>query len=223
MRISLLMPLVAYCVARARASHCIAATMLISVVSFVLVLAEGADASSANFNSDWAMTAHYLGIFIVGATLAIHRARWRQWLAKEGHTGAVLVVSLGLYFLSRSVMSIVSGAIGQCIFDWSVAAGASGIICTALVSKRFASTLAKRPIVFLGTISYSLYLTHTVVLLAVIHLMPSPDSAWRAIVTAAVLVIPVATFTHFIVERPAIVFGQFLTRRGAAFAFGSVH
>jgi peptidoglycan/LPS O-acetylase OafA/YrhL len=187
------------------------------MISFVLVFVEGVDATSANFSSDWAMTAHYLGIFIVGATLAIHRAACRQWLARDGRVRAVVLAgSLALYFLSRSVMSVASGAIGQFIFDWCIAAGAAGIICTAMVSRRFASVLAMRPVVLLGTISYSLYLTHTVVLLTVIHLMPSPDSVWRAIVTAAVLVIPVAAVTHVVVERRSIMLGQFLTGRIAA-------
>lgn len=53
-----------------------------------------------------------------------------------------------------------------------------------------------RPVAFLGTISYSLCLTHTIVLLAVIHLMHSPDPAWRAIAMAALLAIPVAALTH---------------------------
>ncbi len=213
MRISLILPFVAYWVARTTARLCLTAALLISMASFALVLAEGRDASSANFIGDWAMTGHYLGIFIVGATLAVHRARWRRWLAKRDRAAAVLAGSVALYFLSRSVMSVSSGAIGQYVFDWCVVAGAAGIVCTAIVSKRFALALAARPIVFLGTISYSLYLTHTVVLLAVVHLMPSPDSLWRAIMTAAVLVIPVAAATHFVVERPTILLGKFLTGR----------
>ena len=213
MRISLIMPVVAYWVARARVRTCLAAALLISMASFALVLAEGLNASSANFIGDWAMTGHYLSIFIVGATLAIHRAHWQRWLATRDRTRAVLAGSLALYFLSRSVMSVESGAIGQYIFDWCVAAGGADIVCTAMVSKPFALALSARPIVFLGTISYSLYLTHTVVLLAVVHLMPSPDSAWPAIATAAVLVIPVAIVTHFVVERPSIWLGKFLTGR----------
>jgi peptidoglycan/LPS O-acetylase OafA/YrhL len=215
MRISLVMPVVAYCVARVSVRLCLAAALLISMASFALVLVEGGDANSANFIGDWAMTAHYLGIFMVGATLAIHRGRWQRWLANRDRTRAVLAGSLVLYFLSRSVMSVASGAIGQYVFDWCVAAGAAGIVCTAMASRRFALVLAIRPIVFLGTISYSLYLTHTVVLLAVVHLMPSPDSAWRAIMTAAVLVLPVAVVTHFVVERPSILLGKFLTGRSA--------
>jgi peptidoglycan/LPS O-acetylase OafA/YrhL len=212
MRISLMMPLVVYCVSRFSARTCLAAALCISLVSFVFAMGRNTgETSSPSFSGDWAMTAHYLGMFIVGATLAFHRVHWQRWLDKRGRTMLVLAASLTLYFLSRLVLSITSGAIGQYIFDWCVVAGAAGLVCTAIVSRRFTLALAKRPIVFLGTISYSLYLTHTVVLLAVLHLMPASGSAWRSIVTAAVLVIPVAAVTHFVVERPSILLGKFLT------------
>jgi len=216
MRISLMMPLVVYCVSRFSARTCLAAALCISVVSFVFAMGRNTDeTSSPSFSGDWAMTAHYLGMFIVGATLAFHRVRWQQWLAKGNRITLVLAASLTLYFLSRSIMSITSGVLGQYIFDWCVVAGAAGLVCTAIASRRFTLALAKRPIVFLGTISYSLYLTHTVVLLTVVHLMPASGSAWRSIVTAAVLVIPVAAVTHFVVERPSILLGKFLTGRSA--------
>lgn len=217
MRISLMMPLVVYCASRVSARTCLATALAISAVSFLFAMGKGVDeTSSPSFSGDWVMTAHYLGMFIVGATLAIHRERWQRWLAKGNRTAFVLAASLVLYFLSRSVMSITSGAIGQYIFDWCVVAAAAGIVCTAIVSRRFTSVLAKSPIVFLGTISYSLYLTHTVVLLTIIHLIPAPGSAWHAIVTAAVLVIPIAAVTYLAIERPSIMLGKFLTGRSAA-------
>ena len=212
MRISLAMPLVVIGVSRFSARTCLAAALCISLVSFLLAMGRNVDVtSSPSFTGDWAMTAHYLGMFIVGATLARHRASWLRWLAKGNRTTVVLAASLTLYFLSRSVMSITSGVIGQYIFDWCVVTGAAGIVCTAIASRRVTLVLARRPIVFLGTISYSLYLTHTVVLLAVIHLMPASGSAWQAITMAAVLVIPVAAVTHFVIERPSILLGKFLT------------
>jgi peptidoglycan/LPS O-acetylase OafA/YrhL len=214
MRISLMMPLVVYCAGRLSARTCLVTALAFSAGSFLFAMGTAADeASSPSFNGEWAMTAHYLGMFVVGATLAIHRVRWQKWLAKGNRTVFVLAASLTLYFLSRSVMSITSGVIGQYIFDWCVVAGAAGTVCTAIASRSFTLVLAKRPVVFLGTISYSLYLTHTVVLLTIIHLMPAPGSAWRAIVTAAVLVVPVAAVTHFLIERPSILLGKFLTGR----------
>jgi peptidoglycan/LPS O-acetylase OafA/YrhL len=194
---------------------CLGVALCASAFAFALVMVEGAGASSANFSSDWAMTLHYLAIFVVGSLLAAHRARWRQWLMKPGRVRIVLGVSLVLYFVSRSVMSINSGAAGQFFFDWCIALGSAGLIACALVSTEFARLLKLRPIAFLGEISYSLYLTHAVVLLTVVHLMPSADMRWYAIVLAAALVIPVAALTHYVIERRTIVLGQFLSTRRA--------
>ncbi|MFC0399205.1 peptidoglycan/LPS O-acetylase OafA/YrhL [Paraburkholderia rhizosphaerae] len=213
LRISLVMPLVAYWVARVSGRAAVSAGIGISLLSFVLVLLEGDDPNSANFDGDWAMTLHYLGIFIVGAALAVHRAGWRQWLMKDGRMRMVLGASAVLYFVSRSVLSLTSGAVGQFLFDWFVTAGAAGLICTSLVSSTFTAVLEAKPIAFLGQISYSLYLTHTIVLLTVLHLMPSESSMWRTMLTAAALVIPVATLMHYVVERRTIMLGQFLTAR----------
>ena len=212
-RISLIMPLVVSLVAQVSARKALLAALAISVLSFVLLGVEGGEPFSANFGGDWPMTLHYLAMFIVGSTLAIHRASWREWLMKDGRTRIVFAISVVLYFTSRSVLSITMSAFGQCVFDWLVATGTAGLICTSLVSARFASVLALRPIAFLGMISYSLYLTHAVVLLTVVHLMPSADSMWHTVMTAALLVVPVATVVHFAIERPAMTLGQFLTQR----------
>ncbi|CAB3763085.1 acyltransferase family protein [Paraburkholderia solisilvae] len=216
LRISLVMPLIVYWVARVSGRAAISAAVGISLLSFVLVLLERDDPNSANFNGDWAMTLHYLGIFIAGAALAVHRATWRQWLMDGGRLCPVLAGSLVLYFVSRSVLSLTSGAVGQFLFDWLVTAGAAGVICASLVSVRFAALLEARPIAFLGRISYSLYLTHTIVLLTMIHLMASKASMWLAMLSAAALVIPVATVMHHLVERRAMMLGQFLIARRIA-------
>src|SRR5882757_7519643 len=56
-------------------------------------------------------------------------------MAKKGDrdgipAAAIHAGSLALHFVSRSVMLVASGAIGQFIVDWCVAAGAPDIICT---------------------------------------------------------------------------------------------
>jgi peptidoglycan/LPS O-acetylase OafA/YrhL len=197
---------------------CIGAALVVSAASLALVVAEGANPTTANIDTDWVMTAHYVAIFIVGATLAVHRTAWQRWLMQGKRAFAILAASLALYFLSRSAILVLPVAVGQFAFDWGVAAGAAGIICAAMVSRRLTAALAVSPVKFLGKISYSLYLTHTVVLLAILHLLPFPDQVWPALATAAVLAIPVAAASYFLVERPSMMLGQFLTGKTTAAA-----
>jgi len=216
LRISIVMPFVVAWVARVSARTSIAVALCVSIVSFMLILLEGDDPQGANFGGDWPMTLHYAGMFVVGAVLAVHRTAWRQWLMKNGRLRPVLVISVLLYFLSRGALSMKLGPAGQYLYDWLVTAGSAGLICTSLVSARFAKLLEARPFAFLGQISYSLYLTHTIVLLTVIHLMPSASTMWRSILIAAALEIPVATAMYLLIERRTIMLGQFLTARRSA-------
>ncbi|PCE22110.1 hypothetical protein BWP39_20780 [Paraburkholderia acidicola] len=213
MRISLFFPLVVYVAARAQPRGSLAMAMLISAGAYVLLVTRNGEPANANLRVDWTLTAHYAAIFIVGAVLAIHRARWQAWLSSRGRKMAVLAVSLALYFMSRAIPGIAPNGVGDFLFDWGCAAGAAGILCTSIASSRITSLLELKPVMYLGSLSYSLYLTHTVVLLSIIHLMPSADTAWVALALAAALVIPVAAVTYHLIERPSMILGKALTER----------
>jgi peptidoglycan/LPS O-acetylase OafA/YrhL len=219
MRISLFFPFIVYAVARVRARYSIAAAITVSASAYVLLFLQGTEPSNADLRVNWVLTAHYSGIFVVGAVLAIHRKRWQTWLPEGNRKAVIFAASLAFYFLSRGILGIVPGGSGDLLFDWGVAVGASGIICSSIASERITSLLALRPIAFLGALSYSLYLTHTVVLLSVIHLMPSAETSWMALAFAAALVLPVATATYYLVERPSMILGKILTERSRALPF----
>lgn len=213
MRISLFFPLVVYVATRVQPRCSLAAAMLMSASAFVVLVMRNPEPSNANLRVDLTLTAHYAGIFIVGAVLALNRARWQTWLSNRSRKMAILAVSLALYFMSRALPGVTPEGVGDFLFDWGCAAGAAGIMCTSIVSRRITSLLALRPMVYLGSLSYSLYLTHTVVLLSIIHLMPSADTAWVALGLAAALVIPVAAVTYHLIERPSMILGKALTER----------
>ncbi|NML31364.1 acyltransferase family protein [Paraburkholderia antibiotica] len=213
MRIALFFPLLVMAVRRLRVHHALALAIIASASAYLALLVEGKNPYNANLKVQWELTAHFAGIFVVGTLLALHRARWSAWLQVRGRKALVLGVSLALYFLSQAVLRVAPSGIADFLFDWGVATGAAGMVCVALSSAHITSILAWKPIVFVGMISYSLYLTHTVVLLAVIHAMPAANTAWLALAIAALLVIPVATLVYFAVERPSVAIGRALTLR----------
>lgn len=70
-----------------------------------------------------------------------------------------------------------------------------------------------RPFVYLGTISYSVYLVHALVLL----LVPPVGGAWPTFLTWNLLTLGVAALTYHLVERPGIAAGRrVVARRRAA-------
>lgn len=213
MRISLIFPFVVYAVSRMRARSALGLAFVLSVAAYASLYVAGAQTTNANLRVDWALTAHYTGIFVFGAVLALHREKWMAWLASAPRRVSVLLASLAFYLLSRGILGLVPDGIGDVMFDWGAALGAGGIICTAVTSRRFTAVLALRPIAFIGALSYSLYLSHSVVLLSVIHLMPAADTATLALVVAGALVVPVAIAIHYLIELPSIALGRFLTAR----------
>jgi peptidoglycan/LPS O-acetylase OafA/YrhL len=69
---------------------------------------------------------------------------------------------------------------------------------------------------FLGRISYSLYLVHGVVLLALVHVLYGEIPLVALLVAVWAVSVGLATLGEIYVERPSIALGRRLTRRTAA-------
>ncbi len=105
-------------------------------------------------------------------------------------------------------------------FDaWGItvmALGSAGLVASALGSKRVEAVLASRPVVFLGRISYSLYLVHFAVLFLCTRVVRAPVGPVDAVGLIALVSgasIAVSAISYRAVERPAIRVGNALCRR----------
>ena len=78
--------------------------------------------------------------------------------------------------------------------------------------------LAKRPVVFLGTISYSLYLWQGMFLIAA---WEHPTAWWRQWPANLLLSVAVAALSHYLVEKPLIRIGARLAARCSARPFSA--
>jgi peptidoglycan/LPS O-acetylase OafA/YrhL len=101
----------------------------------------------------------------------------------------------------------------EVLIDWAAAVGASMFIMLTLASRPLDALLSKRVFVWLGRTSYSLYLAHLVVLLAVVHLLTAWVPLGVAVVPALVIAFVVAGLTHRLVEVPSIQLGRWLAVR----------
>ncbi|HST42745.1 MAG TPA: acyltransferase [Conexibacter sp.] len=98
--------------------------------------------------------------------------------------------------------------------DLPGAAGFALVIAVAAGSAGAGTALLRwRPLVYLGTISYGVYLWHVPVLLAVRHLGLLPLHTLPAIVAALVLTVPVAAASWHWIEQPAVAWARGFTRR----------
>lgn len=169
MRVSLVFPVVIFVVARFWWRKSLAVAFGVTLFAFALayVIYRG-----TGISSDLPPTIRYTAMFIVGALLARHHKaltarfngmrRASKWLVLAA---AILAYTYRWWFLPHQRVLHFD------IFnDWAVTAGVSVFIICALASAKASRLLHARPLLFLGKISYSLYLYHAVVLLAALHL-----------------------------------------------------
>ncbi|MDP7570685.1 MAG: hypothetical protein QF391_03660, partial [Myxococcota bacterium] len=164
--------------------------------------------------------------FALGVALWRERERIRAWLgalpaaASAGlFTLALVLLSsplwLGWHVPSRGVLEpnvLSTGAIAL------RAPGAALLIALALGFAPWRRVLETRPALFLGRISYSLYLLHIGVLLLCTRLIAPASAASGLLLVGAVLALSIAASLafHRLVERPSVALGNSLCEMLAA-------
>lgn len=210
MRVSLIFPAVMLVALRYGWRKSLFAAFAVTLFAFALafVIYRG-----TGISSDVPTTIHYTAMFIVGALLARHHEalaarfnrlrRASKWLMVAA---AMLAYTYRWWFLpgTRALHFDI-------INDWAVTAGVAVFIIGALASMKASRLLHARPLLFLGKISYSLYLYHAIVLLAALHLffghLPLPVIYALSLVTT----IMVSAVMYRLVEVPSIEIGRRLS------------
>ncbi|HEU4974029.1 MAG TPA: acyltransferase [Baekduia sp.] len=206
MRISLIFPLL------------LAATVALgwwrSLAAGIVTTAVGLAAAS-RVSADFA-TLEYLLCFVAGALLAHHRGPVRDTLmaAGAGRRRALFAAALLLFtwdswlppaWAPGRLDSIVQSESTHVVLE-TAAAGA--FIALAQVPGPVHRLLRSAVPQHLGRISYSLYLVHTIVLLAVLHLLGDAIALPWLLAPAAALSLVLADVGQRYVERPAQQLGR---------------
>jgi peptidoglycan/LPS O-acetylase OafA/YrhL len=152
--------------------------------------------------------------FGIGIAIFLERERVARALARIGAPAAALVLAAGL------ACAALPRWLGWPLrFDGSSpaeillqAVGATALVALGGFHPFVRRFFASRACVYLGRISYSLYLLHVPVLLVLASLPVGAGDAWVPVAALAV-VIPLSDLTYRIVERPAVVAGNRLCAR----------
>jgi peptidoglycan/LPS O-acetylase OafA/YrhL len=217
MRISIIFPLLIWAALRWRWQIALVASFAVGAIGYAMTYA-GVVANPGR-------TIAYIPLFVVGILLAKHRedvkrfygawvARFRLW--------TMLVIAVLAYTYPYWALPHVRVLHLSAPDDWAATVGVVLFITAALGSPRVIAVLTHRVPMWLGRISYSLYLVHAAVLLSFVHLfygtVPIAGIWAMTIVTSLAL----ATLSYRYVELPAIALGKRLTRRARARSGGSV-
>jgi peptidoglycan/LPS O-acetylase OafA/YrhL len=165
------------------------------------------------------MTVHYLALFIMGILLARNLGGISMWYARQSNARrlALLLFSLVIYSFTGIVSQALFGSHLKLVIglsDWGTAAGAAGIIVTCHSSLRARLFLHSKVPLFLGRISYSLYLIHIPILLALVFSLQQIGAAREiVIVPAYFLASLVAAYTFCVlIEEPFLRLGKHVGR-----------
>ncbi len=153
---------------------------------------------------------------VMGFSLGVVMARTMSVNGRRsmgGNAGAVLVVALLAFVAYAYQKPGMEGA------DYVVVLFAyPALIFVSLGNRSFLSPILRsKPMVFLGDISYSVYLTHPLIGMVVGRLFGLKVLPYLGMVAVVGAVLLVATFTYYTVEQPA---RRYLTRRLTS---GSAH
>lgn len=170
-------------------------------------------------------TGHYYISFLIGVLVAQYERSWLTWLTGLGKftRAALLIGGLQLYQSYDLALTLFPGSRAAIKYGWIFSAFGCALLLMAVFSNQHLQRiLNQKTFVFLGKISYSLYLFQFIVILCLLPplvsalndveiLQPSILLIVVLILSIAATIVCSAAMYHFI-EKPIINFGHWLTK-----------
>ena len=216
MRVSLVFPLLAALVLwQRRWWVAVAASIAVSYAALQLL-------PPRHGFSSWLLTAVYLQFFVSGILLARHRSAVISRIRATGTLTRLALAAASLLLYTHPWWMPRIGHAHAPFLDLELAlAGTVGLLVSVIGSPGAATVLCTRPLQYLGRISFSLYLVHAIVLLALLHVFYGRLPAAVLLIALWPLSLGLATLGERYVERPSIALGRRLTQRTPAVVRGS--
>lgn len=215
MRISVVLPLFLFIIYKFKFIKALVLTMAISGFGFVffhvlktLVANEFISVALGDFR----MSAYYAVFFIFGAFLSRYKESFADvqimsWWVKLG----IFVISL--FLINSRWLLIPLGLDFWMIKDTLAVFGVLAIFTLVLYSDFANRFLTKKPLLWLGQISYSLYLVHIPVIMMTTIFLGKIIPMEVAFIIAFFLSIPIAALVFRWVEVPSINIGRSLSKK----------
>jgi peptidoglycan/LPS O-acetylase OafA/YrhL len=204
MRYSLLFPMIMWAVVRMEWRVLIAASLTISL---------GAMGLPSHVAAYWAVDSlQYSFLFVAGATLAKYRKETAAWFrtlptALRSAIGLTSLLLLGTHGLVHSRIQIV-----RVLSSVAPHIGAVLLLIAVIGSSRAQAALETKPCLWAGRVSYSLYLSHLVLLLTLVSLLYRFVPVYLILLALPPLALALAGVLYRWLEQPAISLGRRLER-----------
>ena len=199
LKISLIMPLLAWFV-RQRWGFSLAFSFLFSLAAAALP-----QPAWLTLTLDYRDTIQYIYLFAIGAAIACHADDIQSWAdTRNGAWQTWLLLALGsILFFSTSAM--MPGDLVGC--------GAGLIVLFCVSSPAAARALCHPALLWLGRVSFSLYLVHLPVLLTLMYTLHNVAPVWLILIGVLPLSLLVAEAMTKVIERPSMKAARMLANR----------
>ncbi|MDB5350758.1 MAG: putative acyltransferase [Planctomycetota bacterium] len=203
MQISLIFPILMMGIAR-RSAWTIAGVGLALASLGTIGLAKLMSRPDCQWTGGYLWTVTYLCPFLIGAAMA----KGRAWIARCPWW---LSLAIGAACIDYRI-DLPSSPRGVPLHLILEVTGAAALIASALADGPFRRLLRSRPVDQIGRWSYSLYLYHVLLMLAVMTIGDGWLPFWGLAMIVVTLCLPLAWAGYECIEVPAIQLGKWLTR-----------
>ena len=209
MRISLLFPLLYVVVARVgvRGNLCFG----LGLLALDFTWATLADNGHLTPNTYY-FTLHYTIFFWAGSLIFKFREALKQWWVERPNGQLAMLGGAGfmLFTYGGSVDKFLAADAKRTVIigDWLSGTGAVIFILFVIYSAPLSRFLSTRTMRFFGTISYSLYLLHGLVLIAALHAFYGVVPLWLLLPSCVAASVLISYISLRLVEKPFMSFGK---------------
>lgn len=212
MRISLLFPLIILTILKFNLKKAVVITFSSNILLYYItgIFFKLPFGLLSDYIGSFQETFYYTTFFIFGGFLSRYKNEVGTRVANLNHIKKYILLLISLFLINNRWLNIINLKNSQ-IKDLIAALGILLLFSLVLNSKKLESSLIKRPFIFLGKISYSLYLVHIPVLMMLsIYLSKSIPIVWTFLFVPIVAII-VAYFSNKYIEEPCIKLGKKLS------------
>ncbi|WP_080118775.1 acyltransferase family protein [Bacillus cereus] len=204
MRISIVFPMLFLLFYKQSWKKTILFAMSFSLISIFLNMLHIGKAEG--FYNGYADTLHFTSMFMVGMLLFKHQEELTQLYRSMKNLNRKLLIALGvfLYLYSILIYGLSSNDTTFLLKDWGVVIGVSIIIIMAMNNLKVKAILNKGVFVYLGEISYSIYLCHFPITMVLFKLLYAKIPILFLLILCIATTILCSIVSYHLIEKKCI-------------------
>ncbi|MBE7149453.1 acyltransferase [Bacillus mycoides] len=210
MRISIIFPLVLMVCLRKTVRYSLLSLFSFSICSVLVLFLFH---SSLTLTS-YALTFHYTVLFLVGALVAKYKNNLIVFYSNCTKCKKILWFLLAiLFYMYEGIIGEIKVLNNFILRDYVVAISACLFVILSLSVSTFSSLLRNKYLLYLGKISYSLYLYHLISLFSLIYILNDILPVTIILIMSLILSFILATISYLFVEKFAFTIGKYITKQ----------